>query len=155
MNQTFTETLEQDLYDLAIQRCRLAELEQDYQALLTDFEHIHRTLISDIALSRQAVKTNEDNIRSLARAKFEREGNKDICEGLKVKLFRRCFYESSEVIEYLVNSEHRNDFLEFNKRKFEKYALKMSEIEMSLPFVSIELEPVVHISQTLGEILEK
>ena len=157
MNKTFVEanTLEQDLRNLAAQRCRLAELEKDYQALLADFEHIHRALITDIALSHRAVKVSEDDIRSLARAKFTSEGNKDVCPGIKVKLFRRCCYDPSKVIEYLITSEHRDDFLGFNKRKFDQYALKLSEIKMNLPFVSIELEPIIHISQNLEKALEE
>ena len=75
------------------------------------------------------------------------------CEGVKVKCFKRFEYSLDEAYQYALNSEHRDDLIYIDKKKFDRYYSKMLEVGMDLPFVNIVVEPVPYIARDLDRAL--
>ena len=153
-NSNQTDLLLTALHDLACKRQRLVELEGCYKKVFEEFTKSHSVLITDIELQKQALELAEKEIRGLVRARHEKEGDKDVCKGVKVKYFKRFEYDVGEAYQYALSSEHRDSLLFIDTKKFEKYCSKILEAGIELPFVRTFVEPVPYIAKDLVKALQ-
>lgn len=153
-NNNQTDLLITALHDLAYKRQRLVELEACYQEFFERFTKCHSALIADIELQKQALAQTEKEVRDIVKTRYEQEGNKDVCSGVKIKCFKRFEYDVNEAYQYALNSEHRDNLVFIDTKKFEKYYSKILEAGMELPFVSTSVEPVPYIAKDLAKSLQ-
>ncbi len=151
MSQDFLITA---LHDLAEHRQRLGELEACYKYLFEKFRESNSALINDLELQKQILEKTEKEVRDIVRVCYEKEGNKDVCKGVKIKCFKRFEYDVSEAYQYALNSEHRDSLLFIDAKKFEKYCSKILEAGIELSFVRTFVEPVPFIAKDLAKALQ-
>ncbi len=142
------------LHNLAGQRQRLIELEACYKEFFAEFTKSHRALITDIELQKQVLEQTEKEVRDVVKTRYEKEGNKDVCKGVKIKCFKRFEYDVSEAYQYALDSEHRDSLVFIDTKKFEKYYSKILEAGIELPFVSTSIEPIPYIAKDLAKALQ-
>ena len=111
-------------------------------------------MITDIELQKQVLEQTEKEVRDIVKTRYEKEGNKDVCKGVKIKCFKRFEYDVSEAYQYALNSEHRDNLVFIDTKKFEKYYSKILEAGMELSFVSTSIEPVPYIAKDLAKALQ-
>ena len=143
------------LQDLAEHRQRLVKLETCYKYLLEKFKESNSGLINDLELQKQVLAKTEKEARELVKTRYEEEGNKDVCKGVKIKCFKRFKYDLNEAYQYALSSEHRDNLVFIDTKKFEKYYAKILEAGMELPFVSTAIEPVPYIAKDLDKALQE
>ncbi len=153
-NSNQTNLLITALYDLACKRQRLVELEGCYKELFEEFTRSHSVLITDIELQKQTLEQADKEVRGLVKACYEKEGDKDVCKGVKVKCFKRFEYDVGEAYQYALGSEHRDSLLFIDAKKFEKYCSKILEAGIELSFVRTFVEPVPYIAKDLVKALQ-
>ena len=153
-NNNQTDLLITALNDLAHKRQRLVELENCYKEFFAKFTESHGVLITDIELQKQTLEQTEKEVRDIVKTRYEKEGNKDVCSGVKIKCSKRFEYDVNEAYQYALNSEHRDNLIFIDTKKFEKYCSKILEAGMKLPFVSTFVEPVPYIAKDLAKALQ-
>ena len=149
-----TDLLITTLHDLAYKRQRLVELESCYKEIFEEFIKSHSALVADIELQKQALQQTEKEVRDIVKTRYEKESNKNVCSGVRIKCFKLFEYDVNEAYRYALNSEHRDNLLFVDTKKFEKYYSKILEAGMELPFVNIFIEPVPYIAKDLIKALQ-
>ncbi len=151
MNQDFLITA---LHDLAEHRQRLSKLETCYKYLFEKFRESNSALINDLELQKQALEKTEKEVRDIVKSHYEKEGNKDVCKGVKIKCFKRFEYDVNEAYQYALNSEHCDNLVFIDTKKFEKYYSKILEAGMELSFIRTFVEAVPYIAKDLAKALQ-
>ena len=152
MNQDFLITA---LHNLSAQRKRFSELDACYKELFEKFRESNSVLINDLELQKQALEQTEKEVREVVIKRYEKEGNKDVCVGVKIKCFKRFEYDVNKAYQYALGSEHRDDLVFIDTKKFEKYYSKILEAGMELAFVNTSFEPVPYIARDLEKALQE
>jgi len=91
-------------------------------------------------------KEIDNRLRLAAINCFEKTGEKNPVDGVKVIILKPVEYELDKAVRWAI--DNATNMLKLDKRQFEKYAKAMSEI-MPLEFVEIKEVPSVRIAKNI------